>query len=66
MSDFIAQIKILGDILVLWAKKMFMKMQRKPNFWVLGNIFPSAHVVKYVFRRYETSSGQYLGLINLL
>ncbi len=40
-------------------------MQRKPKFWVLGDIFPSAYVVKYDFGRYETSSGRYLGLIDL-
>ncbi len=40
-------------------------MQTKPKFWVLGDIFPWAYVVKYGFGQYETSSRQYLGLINL-
>ncbi len=40
-------------------------MQRKPKIWVLGDIFSSAFIVKYVFGRCDTSSGRYLGLIDL-
>ncbi len=40
---------------------LLMKMQRKPKFWVLGDIFSYPYVVKYVFGRNETSSGRYLG-----
>ncbi len=40
-------------------------MQRKPKFRVLGDIFCLAYVVKYVFGRYVTSSGRYLGLVDL-
>ncbi len=59
MGDFIAQIGNLGDILDLWAIKFVKKMQRKPKFRVLGDIFSSSYVVKYVLGRYETSSGRY-------
>ncbi len=58
VGDFITQIKILGDILVLWAIKFVNKMQRKPKIRVSGDIFPSVYVVKYVFGQYETSSGR--------
>ncbi len=49
MGDFIAQIKILGNILVLWAIKIVNRMQRKPKVWVLGDNFFSAYVIKYAF-----------------
>ena len=40
VGNFIAQINILGDILVIWAIKFVNKMQRKPKFRVFRRYFP--------------------------
>ncbi len=40
VGNFIAQINILGDILVIWAIKFVNNMQRKPKFWVFRRCFP--------------------------
>ena len=65
MGDFIAQIKILGDILALWAIKFVNKNAKKALNLVFWVMFLLACVVKYVFWRYVTSCGGYLGLIDL-
>ena len=65
MGDFIAQIKILSNMLVYWAIKFVYKNAKKAKNSGFGDIFSSAYVVKYAFGRYETSSGLYLGLMDL-
>ena len=51
--DFIAQIKILGDILVLWAINFVDKNAKKAQNSGVCDIFSLAYVVKYVLGRYE-------------
>ncbi len=65
MGDFIAQIKVLGNILVLWAIKFVNKNAKKAHISGFGRYISLGLCSKYVCGRYDTPSGRYLSLIDL-